>query len=118
MVERVAGAADDALELLAHSPQARDPLVDLVQLLRDPRAHGFARAARAREASVLGDLLERKAEPLRLLDGLHEPYRLLVVVAVPVDPARRLRNQAPALVVAQGLDVHSGASGDLSDPHG
>ena len=66
---------------------------------------------------MLRDLLEREAEPLRLFHRLHEPDRLLVVVTVAVDPARRLREQPPALVVAQGLDVHPGASGDLSDPH-
>jgi len=45
VVEGVAGAPDDALELLADAAQARDPLVDLVELLRDPRAHRFVRAA-------------------------------------------------------------------------
>ena len=66
---------------------------------------------------MLRDLLEREAEALRLFNGLHEPDRLLFVVAVAVDPARRLCDQPPALVVAQGLDVHPGSSGDLSDPH-
>ena len=117
VVERVAGTPDDALELFPDATQARDPLVDLVQLLSDPRPHRFVGAADAGQPRVLGDLLEREAEPLRLLHGLHEPHRLLVVVAVAVDPARRLVEQAPPLVVAERLDVYPGASGDLSDPH-
>jgi len=79
--------------------------------------HGFVCPADVGETGVLGDLLEREAEPLRLLHGLHEPDCLLVVVAVPVDPAQWLVEQAPPLVVAERLDVHPGASGDLSDPH-
>ena len=81
MVERVAGAPDDARELLAHTPQAGDPLVDLVQLLarpasappRVPGRHAVSRACSAISSSG-------EAEPLRLLDGLHETHRLLVVV--------------------------------------
>jgi len=89
--------------LLAHTPQAGDPLVDLVQLLGDPRPHRLVCPADTCQPCVLRYLLEREAEPLRLLDGLHEPHRLLVVVAVPVDPARRL--------VESGHDArNSGAS--------
>src|SRR6185295_16273416 len=64
VVERVAGAAHDAGELLAHTSEARDPLVDLVELLRDARANRLVRPAGAGEPPVLGDLLECEAEPL------------------------------------------------------
>jgi hypothetical protein len=88
VVERVAGAAEHLRELVPHQAQAREPGVDLVDLLREADADGLVRIAPARQPCVLRDLLEREAEPLRLLDRFHEPHGLLVVVTVAVRPAR------------------------------
>ncbi len=43
VVERGAGAADDACELVAHAPQRRDPRVDLVDLRRHPHPQRLRR---------------------------------------------------------------------------
>ena len=66
---------------------------------------------------VLADLREREADRLRLLDRAQEPNRLLVVAAVAARLPLGLREQAPALVVAERLDVHARPLRDLADSH-
>ena len=117
-VERVAGAPEHARKLVADAVQARELRVDLVDLLGQPHADRLVRAAAAGEARVLGDLVEREAEALRLLDRLDEADGLLVVGAVAVRRSSGLGQETAALVVAERLDVHSRASRDLADPHG
>jgi hypothetical protein len=117
VVQRLAGAAEHPRELLAHPAQARELLVDLVDLLCEPDADRLLGTAAPGEPRVLGDLVEREPEALRLLDRPYEAHGLLVVDAVPVRPAPGLRQQPTAFVVAERLDVHSGAAGNLSDPH-
>src|SRR4051812_49949896 len=98
MVKRVARAANDPRQLLPHPPQARDPAVDLVELLRDARANRFVRPAAARQPGVLGDLLEREPEPLCLFHGLDEADGLLVIVAVAGYPTPGVPAAAARLV--------------------
>ena len=118
VVERVASAADDARELLAHPLQAGDAQVDLVDLRGHANAQRLGRLARAlRRAQVLVDLREREADRLRLLDRAQEADGLLVVAAMPARLARRLGQQSATLVVPERLDVHARAGGDLSDLH-
>ena len=118
VVERGAGAADDARELIAHTPQRRDPRVDLVDLRRHSHPQRLRRRSRAAcRAQILGDLRQREADGLRLLDRAEEANRLLVVAAVPARRAIRRRQQAPPLVVAQRLDVYSCAFRDLANSH-
>jgi hypothetical protein len=74
VVERAAGAADDPCQLLPHPPQRRDPIVDLVDLRGHPHAQRLRRCSRATcRAQVLGDLCQREADRLRLLDRAQEP---------------------------------------------
>src|SRR5204862_7174882 len=69
------------------------------------------------QPQVLLDLREREAEALRLLDRADEAHGLRVVGAVPARAAHRLGQEAPALVVAQRLDVDAGPLRHLADPH-
>jgi hypothetical protein len=116
-VERVAGAAEHARELVPDALEARELRVDLVDLLREPDPDRLLATAAAGEAGVLLDLGEREAEALRLLHRLDEAHRLLVVLAVPVRAAGRLLEQTATLVVAKGLDVHSRPPCKLADSH-
>jgi hypothetical protein len=117
VVERVAGAAEHPRELVPDALQARELRVQLVDLLREPDPNRLLAAAAAGEARVLLDLGQREPEALRLLHGLDEAHRLLVVLAVPVRAARRLLEQPATLVVAKGLDVHSRPPCKFADSH-
>jgi hypothetical protein len=119
MVERLARTADDARQLLSHPPQTGDARIDLVDLRRHPHPQRLRRGSRPpRRTQVLGDLRQREADRLRLLDRPQEPHRLLVVRALSARLAIRLRQQASTLVIPERLDVHSSAHGNLADSHG
>src|SRR5262249_10347246 len=82
----------------------------------DPqRLRGRARAAC--RAQVLGDLGEREADGLRLLDRAEEAHRLLVVAAVPAPRAVRRREQSPPPLVAQRLGGLAPPLRHLADAH-
>ena len=103
MVQRLAGAADDPGELVAHATQPGHPCVDLVDLLGEPRSQrlGRERPAPPHDAEVVLDFRQREAERLGVLDGTEETDRVLVVAPVPARRAGRLGQQAAALVVPQ-----------------
>jgi len=117
VVQRLARAADDPGELVAHPPQPRDAGVDLVDLGRGPGPQGRGGGAAPGDAQVLLDLGQGEADRLRLLDGAKEAHRVLVVVPVPARRAGRLGQQATALVVAQGRGVDPGPPRGLSRSH-
>jgi hypothetical protein len=102
VIERVAGAAEDACELGAHPAQGCDAQVDLVDLRGHANAQRLRRRARSSPGPQdVGDLGEREADRLGLLDRAQQPNGLLAVAALAARLAVRRRQQAAPLVVAQ-----------------
>ena len=119
VVERIARTADDARELLPHASKPGDPAVDLVDLRRHAHPQGLRRSSRPpHRLEDVGDLAQREAERLSLLDRPQETDRLLVVAAVAARLTIRLRQEAAALVVTERFAVDACAGSGLSDLHG
>src|SRR5206468_11007607 len=119
VVEAHATAADQRRERRAHAAQARELLVDLVELLGRTHAQSLRHCglAAAGDAEQVLDLGQREAEALRRPDRAHETHVLVSVAAVSTLAAGRLADQPSAFVVADGLDVDACARRQLSDTH-
>ena len=118
VVERVARAADDARELLAHPPQPGDPPVDLVDLRRHPHAQRL-RGRRVRRAAPRYSPISASVKPTACASLIARRNRTVSSSyrRCPLGFRSGAGKQPPALVVAQRLDVHARPRCDLADPH-
>jgi proline iminopeptidase len=99
--------------------QLREPLPDGPHLLPGDRLYAVAgRRVIGAQVQHLLDLVEREAEPLRVLDEPQPAGGLRGVLAVAGRGACGRRDQAPALVVADRGRRHAGKGRHFSNLHG
>lgn len=93
--------------------------LDRCELLLGSRANGPARRASSRaEREELLRLGQAEAEPSGVANELKPSRALFAVAAVPALRTARLRQEADALVVANGLDANSRAPRENADREG
>src|SRR5437763_1115123 len=107
----------DTHEDLLHGAQATKFLLDVRDLRLRAAAHiGARRAWIQPQREQLPDLLQREPERLRLLYETQPTHGLSIERAIAGGCTRRLREQAPALVVPDGLQVHAALDRQLAGP--
>src|SRR5688572_20623465 len=98
----------ESLERSLHLFEARDPLLDVLDLRSCLIPYVSTSAVRVdAQLEQLLDLLQREAEILGASDELHPPNRVPRILAVARRTPSRLRDQALALVEADGLDPYT-----------
>lgn len=107
---------DQRLESVLHPRQIVDLADDLLDLLGGELPDLVTRRRRVRpEREKLGDLAQREPQLLGPLDELQADHDVFRVQPIPRSLARRLAEQALALVEPQGLDRDPGQPGYLAD---
>src|SRR5882672_5722910 len=111
---RVLAAMNQIDQRCAHHGEIGDFCLDLGQALARERMRAGVPSA-AVQAHQRRYLVERKPKCLRAFDEAHPLHVFRWIEALPAQRARRLPQQAAALVIADGFDAHVGGAGKAAD---